>query len=264
MSLFDDLKSGNSKSSQFLGPNYPYHKYIKMPSDIGMSAKGDLKTLGKDIDGLIAYVEVLVTGKSKASATGGPLGNKYFLKTAAKCKPKDGSSSSSSSSDSSNNEVNRYIYISNVPDGNIPFISAGVGTNFSDFEGLVPGSLSDLEALNPMYMLQAFTAGSTPDCQEITMETIDASNNISSDTQYVATMDIKHMDACMFLDGKNPVTNKKCKETFETSSSSSSSSSSSTEMWKMPNDLFSQAYFLILTLLAIYIFSKLINKSGFK
>ena len=255
MSLFDDLKSGNSKSSQFLGPNYPYHKYIKMPSDIGMSAKGDLKTLGKDIDGLIAYVEVLVTGKSNASATGGPLGDKYFLKTAAKCKPKDGSTSSS---DSSNNEVDRYIYISNVPDGNIPFISSGLGVNFSDFEGLVPGTLSDLNALNPMYMLQAFTAGSTPECQEITMETIDASNNVSSETQYVATMDIKHMDACMFPDGKNPVTNRTCKETFETSSSSS------TEMWKMPNDLFSQAYFLILMLLAIYIFSKLINKSGFK
>jgi hypothetical protein len=254
MSLFDDLKSGNSKSSQFLGPNYPYHKYIKVPRDIGMSAKGDLKTLGKDVDGLIAYVEVLVTGKSKASATGGPLGNKYFLKTAAKCKPKDGSSSS----DSSNNEVNRYIYISNVPDGNIPFISSGLGVNFSDFEGLVPGSLSDLNALNPMYMLQAFTAGSNPECQEITMETIDASNNVSSETQYVATVDIKHMDACMFPDRKNPVTNRTCKETFETSSSSS------TEIWKMPNDLFSQAYFLILTLLAIYIFSKLINKSGFK
>ena len=46
-------------------PDYPYFKYIKTPKQIGMSDKGDLKTLGKDIDGLISYVEVLVSGKSK-------------------------------------------------------------------------------------------------------------------------------------------------------------------------------------------------------
>ena len=50
-----------------------------------MTDKGTLKALGKNIDGLINYVEVLVTGKSKASATGGPLGNKFFLQTGAKC-----------------------------------------------------------------------------------------------------------------------------------------------------------------------------------
>lgn len=43
-----------------------------------MSSKGSISAVSKDINGLISYVEVLVTGKSKASASGGPLGNKFF------------------------------------------------------------------------------------------------------------------------------------------------------------------------------------------
>ena len=34
----------------------------------------------KNIAGLFAYTKVLSTGQGKASATGGPLGNKFFLK----------------------------------------------------------------------------------------------------------------------------------------------------------------------------------------
>ncbi|MEI6898382.1 MAG: hypothetical protein WCL00_00775, partial [Bacteroidota bacterium] len=65
---------------KYMGPDYPYYKYIKTTSDIGMSDKGTLSQLGKNIDGLINYVELLVSGGGKASATGQPLGNKFFLK----------------------------------------------------------------------------------------------------------------------------------------------------------------------------------------
>ena len=75
-----------------------------------MSSKGSISAVSKDINGLISYVEVLVTGKSKASVSGGPLGNKFFLKTGAKCKD--------IANDASNNElVDRYIYVNNVPQG---------------------------------------------------------------------------------------------------------------------------------------------------
>ena len=84
--LFEEvLKDAQGVEEKLLGPSYPYYKNIKDPSEIGMSDKGTLNALGKNIDGLINYVEVLVTGKSKASATGGPLGNKFFLQTGAKC-----------------------------------------------------------------------------------------------------------------------------------------------------------------------------------
>ena len=60
------LTDAKAVEEKYLGPDYPYYKYIKLPDEIGMSSKGDLNTLGKDIDGLVAYVELLVSGDSKA------------------------------------------------------------------------------------------------------------------------------------------------------------------------------------------------------
>jgi hypothetical protein len=97
------LKDAQGVQERLLGPTYPYQNNIKSPSEIGMSDKGTIKQMGKNIDGLIDYVELLVTGKSKASATGGPLGNKFFLKTGGKCVDV-----------ATDNEVDRYIYINNV------------------------------------------------------------------------------------------------------------------------------------------------------
>jgi hypothetical protein len=252
-------EDANAVQEKLLGPTYPYYKNVKMPSDIGMSSKGSISALTKDIDGLIAYVEVLVTGKSKASATGGPLGNKFFLKTGAKCKSDSSNNTTDESGDTtdgSNNEVDRYIYVNNVPDGNIPFISAGLGTNFSEFRGLVPGAMSDLNVLNPFAIMQAFMAGSTPPCQELTLETIDNDNNKSTETHYVATTDIKNMNACSFSDGKNPVSDKSCKSAFTTYPGVYQDNGTS-----LPQDILVQIYFLGLSLIGIYIFMKLMEKS---
>ena len=65
--------------------------------------------------------------------------------------------------DKTKQEVDRYIYINNVPQGNIPFISSGVGVNFGEFKGLIPGTISNLNAFNPMLMFQSFLSGSKPD-----------------------------------------------------------------------------------------------------
>lgn len=75
--LFKDALSGDGGKDSMMGPDYPYYKFIKEPSAIGMSDKGSLKQMGKNIDGLIGYVDLLVSGKSKASTTGQPLGNKF-------------------------------------------------------------------------------------------------------------------------------------------------------------------------------------------
>ena len=165
--LFEEvLQNANEVQDKLLGPTYPYYKNIKTPSEIGMTSDGTLSALAQDINGLIDYVEVLVTGNSPASATGGPLGNKFFLMTGAKCLD-----------NKSNQQVDRYIYVDNVPAGNIPFISSGLGVNFSEFKGLIPGTLGNLNVLNPYAIMQSFLSGSTPPCQELTMETIDINNN---------------------------------------------------------------------------------------
>ena len=119
--LFQEvLTDAQGVEERLLGPTYPYYKNIKTPTEIGMSDKGTIEQMGKDIDGLIQYVELLVTGDSKASTTGGPLGNKFFLKTGAKCAAID--KCSDPNSDSTCEQTDRFIYIDNVPSGNIPFI----------------------------------------------------------------------------------------------------------------------------------------------
>jgi hypothetical protein len=249
--IFKDALGGGGKES-LLGPDYPYYKYIKPPSDIGMSDKGTLKQMGKNIDGLIDYVEVLVSGKSNASTTGQPLGNKFFLKTGGKCMDT-----------STNQEVDRYVYINNVPMGNIPFISSGVGVNFSEFRGLIPGTISNLNAFNPMALMRSFLEGAKPDCQEITMETIDIYNNKSTESHFVTTVDIKSMDPCAFLDRKNPVTNVQCKETFSNMKNQLNTDNYECvdHHFKIPDDPIVQAYFASLGLFGIYIMYRLMVKN---
>jgi hypothetical protein len=77
-------------------------------------------------------------------------------------------------------------------------------------------------------------SGTTPDCQEITMQTIDVNNNKSSETHFVTLVDINNMDPCLFPDKKNPVTKEKCREAFTTSDDMSP---------KLPDDAIDQIYF---------------------
>ena len=224
-------------NSSIFGEDYAYYNYIKTPKQLGMSTTGNLSTIGKDIIGLTEYVKVLVTGTSTASATGKPLGNKYFLQSGGKC-----------TDAVTKQEVDRYIYINNVPSGNIPFISSGVGVNFSEFRGLIPGTISNLNAFNPMEMFQAFLSGPKPDCQELKMETIDIYNNKSVESHFVTLIDIKNTDPCIFPDKKNPITNDKCRETF-----SNLTQEECYNCYKIPKDAISQIYFASLGILSVYI-----------
>ena len=247
--MFEEiLTNAKAAEEKYIGPDYPYYKYIKTPSEIGMSGKGSLSQLGKDIDGLTSYVELLVSGSGKASATGKPLGNKFFLKTGGKCTDKV-----------TNQDVDRYIYINNVPAGNIPFISSGVGVNFSEFKGLIPGTISNLNAFNPMEMFQAFLSGSKPNCQEIKMETIDVYNNRSTESHFVTLVDIQNMDPCIFPNKKNPITNAQCKETF---SNMNNQIQECYTCYKIPNEPFTQMYFASLGFLGIYILYGIMIKNG--
>lgn len=241
-SVSNNLKETEEK---ILGPQYDYTKNIKSPDQLGMSSKGSLASLGRNISGMISYVELLVTGKTKASKTGQPLGNKYFLYTGAKCKDKK-----------SGNKVDRYIYINNVPDGSIPFITSGMDGNFTTFRGLVPGTMSNVSKINPLQMLQAFTSGGNPDCQPLTMETIDINNISRRDTKDVTISDIKNMSPCWFLNKTNPVTKQKCRELFSNIENNHNNYPDETE------ELITQLYFSSLGILGIYILLKLFEKKS--
>jgi len=267
---------------ELLGGPYSYSDQIKGPAEIGMSSKGTLKALAKDIQGIQKYIQLLVTGKSKASKTGGPLGDKYFLKTGGKCM------------DPVTKKLqDRYIYVNNVPQGNIPLISSAAGMNFSDARGLIPGMVSNLNAINPVAILGAFRAGSNPECQKITLQTINNLNQKSTETHYVTTVDLQNMDPCTFLNKVNPVTKLKCRQGFtsmqpygyllheeeddedtrsqssESSDSSSGSSSSDSEeeehagnyLASLSEDPLVKAYFTSLGFLGILILYRLMTKN---
>ena len=262
--VLGDLKSVEEK---YIGPDYPYWKYIKMPEEMGMSSEGSFSALGKDIGGIVNYVELLVSGSGDASATGGPLGNKFFLKTGGKC-----------TDITTKQDVDRYIYINNQPEGDIPFISSGMGVSFSEFRGLIPGVMGNLNALNPMEILQSFMAGSKPDCQEVTLQTIDIHNNKSTETHFMTLIDLLNTPACMFGDGRNPVTNVPCNQTnfvgyvvnkiqnkdvnvINTNPNSIEGFSN----WTIPaikDDIFNNAYYLSLGLFGILLLYYIIKKQN--
>ena len=172
--------------------SYNYAANVRTPGAIGMSPDGTLTALGNDITGLISYTQLLVEGTGKASATGQPMGNKYFLKTMGTCQDTV-----------SGDTVDRY-----------PFISESIGGNFSSFRGLIPGMFSDMEVFNPITIARGFSAGSMPSCRAITMGTVDVNNNVGSETHFVADVDIQAIDPCLFPNKKNPITNAGCVEVF--------------------------------------------------
>ena len=236
-SVTDDL---DKLEEDILGPDYPYYKYVKSPQKMGMGPGGD--KIGTNLGGLIAYTKVLASGGGAASATGKPLGNRFFLETGAKCKDTD-----------SGEKVTRSLYINNVPDGTIPFISDITGSKFTALEGLIPGVLSNMEALNPLAIFQAFMMGNTPDCQSVTMETIDTDNVTGEQTAYVATDDLRNMNPCWFPDGKNVVTGEKC-------GGSEGFSNIKVDRSQYPDDTLIKIYYSALGIFGLYLLMKLFTK----
>jgi hypothetical protein len=120
--------------------------------------------------------------------------------------------------------------------------------------------MTDLEVLNPYAIMQSFLAGTTPPCQQLTMETIDNNNNSSTETQYVTLVDIQNMNPCNFQNGTNPVTNKNCQQTFQTLNNNKIQNKQN-DQFILPQDTVGQLYFLGLSVVAIYILYGLMEKN---
>jgi hypothetical protein len=250
------MSENEQPKQEFLGPTYKYYKMVKSPDQLGMSSDGTLKAFAKDFDGLINYVTLLATGTSTASVTGKPLGNKFFYNTGGQCVPKDKQAKEGEEPET----VDRFIYVNNVPTGNIPFISAGLGGNFKDLRGLIPGTMSQLNVFGEVSLMNAFTESSVPECQNVTLETIDVDNKKGWDTHYIATMDLRNMDPCTFTHNNNkinPVTDVKCKEFYSNISSNASIVSEPIHI-----NLIEQLFFFGLCLVGLYILHRLQTKSS--
>ena len=206
-SFFKNIAKGAvDLEESMLGPDYKYYKYIRSPGQLGVSSAGNMDAMAKDVAGIINYVELLVAGGGRASTTGQPLGPKFYVKTAGKCKDV-----------ATKKVVPRYIYIDNVPDGNIPLISSGLGVNFSEFRGLLPGILEDAGALNPMSMFSAFQQGATPDCKEVNFPVQGDDRSGHPTSGHVAVAEINEYNAIQnraegFLSGNRMLRGEKSKK----------------------------------------------------
>jgi hypothetical protein len=249
MNLFQDVLNDVSQVEQnLIGPSYPYYQNVLPPENVGMSTTGTISAMSNNINGLRQYINLLISGNSSASSTGKPLGNKYFMQTGAKC-----------TDNSTNQQVDRYIYIDNVPNGALDFnvnLSSGMGNLASGYQGLIPGALGDLNVLNPFTLMQAFLAPNPAPCQEITMETIDNNNVTGTQTEFVTVLDIQNMDPCSFQNGQNPVTGQNCSQGF-----TQREKKNKKKCPPLPKDMVSQVYFTGLACVGIYIFYKIMEKS---
>ena len=260
----------------YIGPNYPYHSKIKNPTKLGMSPVGSIID---NIGGLINYAEVLITGDSIATdhvegnkiIRTGPLGPKFFIKTGGTCTNEQGI------------DVSRSAYVSNVPDGKIPFISNMLDIELSSFKGLIPGVLTNISNINPLKLLNIFNSSS--ECKKVTLETIDENDKREYKTRYLLTSDIADIDPCLFPCDKSGVrhnpdyknSNKYCdtnckddstqnmfayyhinKETEETEGFKNIVDLNNLiDKSKLPNDFYMQIYFFSLALLIIYFIIKI-------
>jgi len=279
--MFKEVEKENGAASlqvKLMGPDYDYAKKTRSPTDLGMDSDGTWGQLGDNISGLLGYINHLVVGEcsstgSCVSTTGKPLGSKFFVDTPLKCKDK-----------ATRENVKRSLYINNVPDGSIPFLSSFSNVYMPTFKGLLPGLMSNASQLNPMQILLAFVSGPSSTCQQITMETIDADDNRGVDTMYVLNKDIEAMNPAWFTIPGNPKPSSEQlkelepeeeeegegEEEFTLMNSNSSLLNSKTlnganiDYSKMPDDILIKFYYSCLGLLCLYFLFKVLMKKNKK
>lgn len=145
-SLWSDLTTNASGvETEILGPSYSYGDNIPGPGTLGVGTEGSFGQLGANASAVSTYVQALITGDP-------PLGNQFFVNTGGTCVAPDGSTQS------------RMNYINNVASGAdlMPSSMSEIG---SDFNGLIPGIVGDIEGLNPLHLFNALTADGTPGCE---------------------------------------------------------------------------------------------------
>jgi hypothetical protein len=131
-----------------MGPSYSYVDNIQSPSALGVGSDGSMSQVARNIDGITTYVQYLISGPA--------MGNRFFVKTGGTCTAPDGSSQS------------RSNYVNNVTDAAEALpesMRRDLGGLASDFNGLIPGMIQDVEGLNPVSLFNSLSADSVPTCE---------------------------------------------------------------------------------------------------
>lgn len=131
-SLWSDIsnKAGNVETD-LMGPAYSYADNLPKPTGeggLGVGSDGSFSQLGTNLGAVGTYVSTMVGETS--------MGNSYYVNTGGTCTAPDGSVQP------------RYNYINNVSKN-----------------GLIPGVISDIGGLNPLYLMNSLTSDSSPACK---------------------------------------------------------------------------------------------------
>ncbi len=252
--------------SEEVDNNYNYSKFIKTPKQMGIEVGDSLRNVEKGVAGIFSYVKLLVEGRSNASTTGKPLGNKYFLGTSESC-----------INENTKKKEKRSLYFDNVPSGNLGILK-DTGQEFSEFRGLVPGAIEDVMAIAKIDFFSVFTETGIPKCLPVKLKTIDINNREGNDTQFVTVSDIKEISPCNFITRTNPVTGAVCtRQGFTLQSDNTNQDKNNAELYKnyynldddgdadgknmkmmMPDDVFLKVLFYSLGGLSVYVALKLL------
>ena len=144
-SLWSDIENGKSNvQTDLLGPSYSYADSITGPTSLGVGSNGSFGQLGTNANAIAYYTDALITGNP-------PLGNQYFVNTGGMCTAPNGSLQP------------RHNYINNMSTG-AGALPAAISELGSDFNGLIPGVVDDIEGLNPLHLFSALMADANPPC----------------------------------------------------------------------------------------------------
>jgi hypothetical protein len=144
-SLWSDIENGRSNvQTDLLGPSYSYADSITGPTSLGVGSNGSFGQLGTNANAIAYYTQALITGNP-------PLGNQFFVNTGGMCTAPNGSLQP------------RYNYINNMSTG-AGALPPAISELGSDFNGLIPGVVDDIEGLNPLHLFSALVADPNPPC----------------------------------------------------------------------------------------------------
>jgi hypothetical protein len=143
--LYANMEAGDDVTTDIIGPSYSYADHISGPSSMGVGSDGNFGQLGRNAEAIAYYVEALITGNP-------PLGNQFYVNTGGTCVASDGQLRP------------RYNYVNNMNTGK-GSLPAGLSEIASDFNGLIPGVVDDIEGLNPLHIFTALTADASPACK---------------------------------------------------------------------------------------------------
>ncbi len=271
-------------------PNYDYGAFVADVSSLGMTKDvtgWGVEQIADNMSGLIDYIEnVLISGTDKGNLAVGltnpsilnqPLGNAYFYPSTLTCiNPVDGSA------------VTAYMYMNNVPQGNIPLISSLAGGDIRGLRGLLPGIFEDLNGFDPREIVTALEINEDVSCvyPELPVTNItedgksyDKTNGLpytyfenepGTDRNQSRPMFRSYaelIDPCLFKNGTNTYSNKTCrsKENFTNinplqSDNQLLSNNQIKPTFEMSDDILIQIYFIAVAILFLFILLKMLHK----